>query len=680
MTSPDANTTKYRGYRRELLSGIAAGTAVFATSGAAAATSRNGRSAVENDEAGSPRQMEALDRGLVAVPVDDGVLVRWRLLGTEPADLGFHVFRDGERVNNKPITESTNYLDPEGTTDSTYAVRPVGNGRAGGGKHNGRKHVRGKRGGNGSDRKPGMSESVEVWDEQYKEIPLNKPDPVEGEDGETVTYHANDASVGDLTGDGTLDIVLKWSPSDSKVNPLDGYTSDVLLDGYTIEGEHLWRINLGRNIQAGPAYTSFAVYDFDGDGTAEVTMRTSDGTTDGTGTVIGDPDADHSTEDGRILEGPEYLTVFDGETGEALATEDFEPARGDVCDWGDCYGHRVNHFLPAPAYLDGERPSIVMGRGYYEKTMLAAWDFRDGELDVRWIFDSTDGNEEYEGQGNHQLSIADVDGDGRDEIVYGAMVVDHDGTGLYSTGWGHGDALHVSDFDPSRDGLEVFQPHEYGTYGATFRDAETGELLWGKGDGEKDIGRGMIADIDPNYDGAEAWAGIPLSDDGLSTWTASGERIRETPIGSANSAIWWTGDLHRELLDHDFLGYDEGGYGHGWIKKWNPETEELERLKTFDGTRSNNGSKGNPCFSGDILGDWREEVIWRTDDSEALRLYATPHETDHRLYTLLHDPQYRVALAWQNVIYNQPPWPSYFIGHGMDEPPKPDIELVAADD
>ncbi|WP_408960705.1 rhamnogalacturonan lyase [Natrinema sp. 74] len=633
--------------------------------------------------------MESLGRGLVAVPVEGGVLVRWRLLGTEPVDLGFHVFRDGERVNDEPITESTNFLDPDGTTESTYAVRPVGFGRIGEREHDEREwrdgerdhdeRPHGRRGhdGNDDDRKPGLSKSVEVWDNQYKEIPLNKPESVEGENGETVTYHANDASVGDLTGDGTLDIVQKWSPSNAKDNAHEGQTSDVLLDGYTLEGEHLWRINLGQNIRAGAHYTPFVVYDFDGDGKAEVAVRTSDGATDGSGTVIGDPDADYVNDAGRILEGPEYLTVFDGETGEELATKDFEPARGDICDWGDCYGNRADRFLAGVAYLDGERPSILMTRGYYAKSMLAAWDFRDGELETRWIFDSDDGNEEYEAQGNHQLSVADVDGDGKDEIVYGAMVVDHDGTGLYSTGWNHGDALHVSNFDPSRDGLEVFMPHEWGPYGATFRDAGTGELLWGV-EAEGDIGRGMIADIDPNYDGAEAWAGIPLSDNDIGLWSAQGEQINENSVNSMNFGIWWTGDLHRELLDHDFLGYDEGGYGHGWIKKWNPETEELELLRSFDGTRSNNGSKGNPCFSGDILGDWREEVIWRTDDSEALRLYATPYETDHRLYTLLHDPQYRTALAWQNAGYNQPPWPSYFLGHGMDEPPTPDIELVSA--
>nr|WP_275086349.1 rhamnogalacturonan lyase [Natronorubrum halophilum] len=673
MTNSNKSRRRFRRSRRELLGGIAAGTTVLGTSGISAATAdgrtnrRAGGSGRGKGGHGSPRQMEALDRGLVAVPAEDGVLVRWRLLGTDPGNLGFHVYRDGERVNNKPITDSTNFLDPEGTTDSTYAIRPVGVGRVKNGRN------RRKRG----HRKPGMSKSVEVWDEQYKEIPLNKPSSVEGEDGETVTYHANDASVGDLTGDGSLDIVQKWTPSNAKDNSQSGHTSDVLLDGYTMDGEHLWRINLGQNVRAGAHYTPFVVYDFDGDGTAELAVRTADGTTDGTGAVIGDPDADYANEDGYVLEGPEYLTVFDGETGEELATTDFEPARGDICDWGDCYGNRGDRFLAGVAYLDGERPSILTTRGYYEKSMLAAWDFRDGDLETQWIFDSDDGNEEYEGQGNHQLATADVDGDGKDEIVYGAAVIDHDGTGLYSTGWNHGDALHVSDFDPSRDGLEVFMPHEWGPYGMTFRDAETGELLWGE-EGDGDIGRGMIADIDPNSKGAEAWAGIPLSDDGLGTWTADGERLSEDTVDSINSAVWWTGDLQRELLDHDFLGWEEG-YGVGWIKKWNPETEELDLVKSFDGTRSNNSSKGNPCLSGDILGDWREEVIWRTEDSEALRLYATPHETDHRLYTLLHDPQYRTAIAWQNVGYNQPPWPSYFLGHGMDDPPKPDIELVTDD-
>lgn len=638
------------------------GTGALATGAVGSVTATGPGNSEENGS--STRQMESLDRGVVAVPVDGGVLVRWRLFGTEPTDLGFHVFRDGDRVNNKPITDSTNYLDSDGTTESTYAVRPVGVGRAGGETGGGRTH----------SAKPGMSKSVEVWDEQYKEIPLNKPDAVEGENGDRVTYHANDASVADLTGDGTLDIVLKWSPSNAKDNSQTGHTSDVLLDGYTMEGEQLWRVNLGQNIRAGAHYTPFQVYDFDGDGKAELAVRTSDGTTDATGTVIGDPDADYANENGYVLEGPEYLTVFDGETGEALATKPFEPARGDVCDWGDCYGNRVDRFLAGTAYLDGERPSIVMTRGYYAKTMLAAWDFRDGELTSRWIFDSTDGYPEYEGKGAHSLATADVDGDGKDEIVYGGAVIDHDGSGLHTTTMVNPDAQHCGDFLPDREGLEIFVPSEYppeGAPSASMRDAATGEYIWAA-DGD-DVGRAMVADVDPAYRGAEAWAS-----GGVGTWTANGEQIREEPISSINSAVWWTGDLHRELLDHDWN--TEQNYGVGNLAKWNPETETLDRLKTFDGTRSNNWTKGNPCLSGDILGDWREEVLWRREDSEALRLYATPYETDHRLYTLLHNPQYRTGIARQNAGYNQPPWPSYFLGHEMEEPPMPDIELVSTDD
>ena len=605
---------------------------------------------VADDDTG-PRRMEALDRGVVAVPADGGVLVRWRLFGTEPADAAFDVYRDGERVTDEPVTESTNYLDPDGEPGASYAVERV----------------------DGED--ASRSDPVEAWEEQYKRIPMNRPGPVEAAapgDDSMISYHANDASVGDLTGDGSLDLVLKWSPENARDNAHEGYTNQTIFDAYQLDGTHLWRVELGPNVRAGAHYAQFLVYDFDGDGRAEMAVRTGDGTVDGEGTVIGDPDADYRNETGRILEGPEYFTVFDGETGEALTTVDYEPARGDVSDWGDDYGNRSDRFLACVAYLDGERPSIVNARGYYEKTMLAAYDFRDGELTQRWVFDSTEGNEEYEGQGNHQLSVADVDGDGRDEIVYGACAIDHDGTGLYSTGWLHGDALHCGDFLPDREGLEVYQVHEpeNAPHGASMREAGTGELIWGEYTGT-DTGRGMVADIDPEHDGAEAWAPA-----GVGLWTADGDRIGETPQ-SYNSAIWWTGDLRRELLDHDWQG---DGVGIGNIERWDPNAGELERLKTFEGTRSNNWTKGNPCLSGDLLGDWREEVIWREPDSEALRLYATPHETDHRIPTLLHDPQYRLALAWQNVAYNQPPHPSFFLGVDMDDPPRADLELVSTDD
>ena len=595
--------------------------------------------------------MEALDRGVVAVPAaDGGVLVRWRLRADDPDGVRFHVYRDGECLTDDPLGGATNYRDAEGSADATYAVESVVDGEAG-----------------------ERSGPVEVWADGYREVPLDRPaDPDPDHDVDwPVRYVANDASAADLTGDGSYDIVLKWDPTDSKDNAHEGHTSPQILDGYTLDGEHLWRIDLGRNVRAGAHYTQFLVYDFDGDGAAEVAVRTADGTVTGDGETIGDPDADYRNHTGRVLSGPEYLSVFDGETGEELARTDYRPARGNVADWGDYYGNRVDRYLGAVAYLDGEHPSIVCARGYYEKTMLAAFDFRDGELSHRWTFDSDDGNEAYAGQGNHQLSVADVDGDGKDEIVYGACVIDHDGTGLYSTGWGHGDALHCGDLDPSREGLEVFQIHESSRaeHGASMRDAGTGDLIWGEHTGT-DTGRGMAADIDPAHDGAECWA---LAGVGLRT--VDGERIDDTP-SSVNFGIWWTGDELRELLDHDF-DREEAWAGTGKIDRWDPEAGELETLRTFEGTRSNNYTKGNPCLQADLLGDWREEVVWRTEDSEALRVYATPHETHRRLTTLMHDPQYRTAIAWQNVAYNQPPHPSFFIGDGMaDQPERPEVDIA----
>ncbi|HEX6972062.1 MAG TPA: rhamnogalacturonan lyase [Limnochordia bacterium] len=592
--------------------------------------------------------MEQLDRGLVAVAVGGGAFVSWRLLGTDPAAIAFNLYRDGERVNDAPLIGGTNYLDPRGTPQSQYTVRPVIGGAEGEG-----------------------SAPVSVWRHPYLEIPLDRPEGGVTPDGVRYTYSANDASVGDLDGDGQYEIVLKWDPSNSKDNAHDGYTGPVYLDAYRLDGQRLWRIDLGLNVRAGAHYTPFIVYDLDGDGRAELAVRTADGTVDGRGRVIGDPTADYRNARGRVLEGPEFLTVFDGETGQARVSIPFEPARGRVSDWGDDYGNRVDRFLAGVAYLDGERPSLIMSRGYYAKTVIVAFDLRGGRLVRRWTFSSEDpGNAAYRGQGNHSLSVADVDGDGRDEIIFGAMVVDDDGRGLYATGWGHGDALHVGDLDPTRPGLEVWQVHESRTspYGASLRDAQSGAIIWGVHTG-RDTGRGMAADIDPRYPGAEMWAAA-----GVGLWSAQGEKIGST-TPTINFGIWWDGDLLRELLDHDWR--PAFGAGVGKIDKWDPEAQRLVNLVTFDGTFSNNGTKGNPALSADILGDWREEVIWRTEDSRALRLYTTTAPTAHRIYTLMHDSQYRVAVAWQNVGYNQPPHPSFFLGVGMAPPPPPAIRTVA---
>nr|WP_282319570.1 rhamnogalacturonan lyase [Paenibacillus amylolyticus] len=585
--------------------------------------------------AAGARQMEYLDRGVVAVKTGTGVFVSWRLLGTEGSNVSFNVYRDGTKVNPTPITNSTNLQDASGTSSSKYTVRAVVSGT-----------------------EQAASAAASVWGNNYLSVPLSVPAGGTTPDGVAYTYSANDASAGDLDGDGEYELIVKWDPSNSKDNSQSGYTGEVFIDAYKLNGTRLWRISLGKNIRAGAHYTQFMVYDLDGDGKAEVAMKTADGTKDGTGVVIGDASKDYRNSSGYVLSGPEFLTVFNGQTGKALSAVNYEPARGNVSSWGDNYGNRVDRFLAAIAYLDGERPSLVMARGYYTRTVLVAYNWRNGQLTKQWTFDSnTSGNSGYAGQGNHNLSVADVDGDGKDEIVYGAMAVDDNGKGLYTTGLHHGDAMHLSDLDPDRPGLEVFQVHETpSNAGVEFRDAGTGQLIWGVKT-TKDIGRGMAADIDPRYKGAEVWA------DG-SLYTAKGQKLGTTLPSSTNFGIWWDGDLLRELLDSNR------------IDKWNYANSTTMNLLTASGVSSNNGTKSTPNLQADLFGDWREEVVWRTNDSSALRIYTTTAVTDKRIYTLMHDPVYRLGVAWQNVAYNQPPHTGFYLGEGMSTPPVPNIRYA----
>ncbi|CAM5344983.1 Rhamnogalacturonan endolyase YesW [Streptomyces violaceorubidus] len=399
------------------------------------------------------------------------------------------------------------------------------------------------------------------------------------------------------------------------------------------------------------------MYDYDGDGRAEVAMKTADGTKDGTGAVIGSSSADHRNSSGYVLSGPEYLTMFNGQTGKAMGTVDYVPARGSVSSWGDSYGNRVDRFLAGTAYLDGSRPSVIMARGYYTRTVIAAWDWRGGQFTRRWTFDtnsSTNSGKGYDGQGNHQLSVADVDGDGRDEIVYGAMAVDDNGNALWTTRNGHGDAMHVGDFDPSRAGLEEFKVDEDGSKPSSWMaDARTGQILWSTG-ASGDNGRGVAADIWSGSAGAESWSS---AESGIRN--PKGTVVHSRKPSSANFLSWWDGDPVRELLD----GTHVDKYG----------TSGDTRLLTGSGVASNNGTKATPVLAGDILGDWREEVVWRTSDNTALRIYSTPYDTDTRITTLLHDTQYRTALAWQDTAYNQPPHPSFFLGAGMSTAPRPSV-------
>ncbi|WTI84246.1 rhamnogalacturonan lyase [Streptomyces sp. NBC_00726] len=582
--------------------------------------------------AATARQVEALDRGVVSVHTGSGNLISWRWLATDPDSVAFNVYRAGTKVNSSPVTGSTNYFHTGAPNSADYTVRAVVDGV-----------------------EQGDSVHAVQFRAGYKDVPISPPPGGTTPDGVAYTYEANDASVGDLDGDGALDFVLKWQPTNAKDNSQSGYTGNTVVDGIRLDGTRLWRIDLGRNIRSGAHYTQFQVYDYDGDGRAEVAMKTADGSTDGRGTVIGSASADHRNSAGYVLSGPEYLTMFNGLTGAAMGTVDYVPARGTVSSWGDNYGNRVDRFLAGTAYLDGGRPSLIMARGYYTRTVIAAWDWRGGAFTRRWTFDtnsSTNTGRGYDGQGNHQLSVADVDGDGRDEIVYGAMAVDDDGRSLWTTRNGHGDAMHVGDLDPARPGLEEFKVDEDGSKPSSWMaDAKTGQIIWSTPAGG-DNGRGVSDDI---------WAGSP----GAESWSSAASGLRD-PHGtvvasrkpsSTNFLAWWDGDTTRELLD----GTHIDKYG----------TSGDTRLLTGASVHSNNGTKATPVISGDLLGDWREEVVWATTNNTALRIYSTPYETTTRITTLLHDTTYRTALAWQNTAYNQPPHPGFFLGDGMATAPRP---------
>ena len=621
-------------------------------------------------------QMEDLDRGLVAVKRNGDVLLSWRMLGTDPTDISFNLYRKSNggspvKVNGSPITTKTNYVDaPSALQSHEYFVRPIIN---------------------GIELGPANPDSIPEYatipifapSKYFHEVPLQIPSPINGN-----PYEANDASVGDLDGDGEYEIVLKWVAAEAPM----------YLDAYKLDGTQLWRISLGQNISASftgfPDAMTFSVYDLDGDGKAEVAMNTAPGAKDGLGNWVlepgDDPNANYVNGSGYAATGPEYFSVFDGETGALLANTDLGPARGTLEDWGDGYGHRATTFQQAVVYLDGVRPSIVVGRGIYHaigegngistgKTEMTTYNWRDGTLSEVWTFTASYGaptgnvNPEYVGQGNQQITVGDVDGDGYDEIVWGAMAVDHDGTGLYSTGIGHGDALHMSDMDPTNPGLEVFKPNEnaseYADAAAVMFDAMTGEKLV-RIPGTGDVGRGVAGDIDPNSPGYELWATT-----GGSIYAADGTPLYATPSNMfQNFLVWWDGDLTRELLDGTT------------ISEWNNPGRSNFDLSPENGssqwwapdTSSNNGTKATPSLAGDIWGDWREEVIWRKSDNTALRIFSTPFETDTRMVTLMHDRMYREAIAWQNGYYNQPPHPSFFLGAGMTTPPSPNIYLASA--
>ncbi len=597
-------------------------------------------------------QVEYLDRGLVVIPSETGNALSWRLLASDPEMVSFDVYRNGRKINPDKLTESTFFVDELGTASDNYQVKAFYS------RQHGRlpPQVKGV----------STSDVVQPWQAPYLSVPLQKPadDWIKGQ---TYHYSANDASVADLDGDGQYEILLKWYPSNAKDNSQSGDTGPTLIDAYTLEGEQLWRINLGPNIRSGAHYTQFIAYDFDGDGRAELAMKTADGTVDGEGQVIGNANARYRNDAGYVLSGPEYLTMFDGLSGKALDTIDYEPPRGDINSWGDGYGNRVDRFLAGVAYLDGSKPSLFMARGYYTRVVVASYDWVDSKFQRRWEFDTNNGGEDAlaYGQGAHSITVGDVDADGKDEIVYGAATIDDDGHLLYSTLLGHGDAQHMTDIDPNRPGMEIYMVHETPSaytrngveYGVELHDAATGEILWYRPSNQADVGRGVSADIDPNYAGNENWA----TRGGLVA--ADGTVISSNRPAPVNFVSWWDGDLSRELLDKTT------------ISKWLPDVMgTTPLLEGADyGVVSNNGTKATPSLSADIFGDWREEVMWATSDSRELRIFSTPHSTQYRFPTLMQDTQYRVAIAWQNVGYNQPPHPAFYLGSDMVEVPEYEV-------
>ncbi len=637
-------------------------------------------------------QMENLDRGLVAVPAKSkGIFLSWRLLGTDTNDTRFTIYRGSEVIaENKKLT---NWVDEDGTTSDSYTIQTVGGPN------------------------DGTSDAVTPWENLYKTINLQRPEGGSNLSGD-YTYEPNDCSVGDVDGDGQYELFVKWMPSLQNHSWPGVISGPLVLDCYRLDGSRLWRINLGRNLMASDHVTQFMVYDFDGDGKAEMICKTAPGSVDGQGNYVSaaatdatilstdndayyvdetattDPDTGEALSyNGFVKSGPEFLTVFNGLTGAAMHTIYYRPNRNmgwggapsEYSDlWGDSYGGRAERHLACVAHLDGpeSNPSAVMCRGIYRAVALWAVDFDGTQLKQKWLHISktvsevehydqsntmtthtyTSNTFDHVGasytsftafaQGCHSLTVGDVDQDGKDEIVYGGATIDDNGMLLYSTGLGHGDALHLGDLDPDRPGLEIYKVNEQSPYGAAMWDAKTGEPIW-RITANGDTGRGVCFDIDSRYRGNEKWCSY--SEDYVTN--LAGEIISENKP-TYNFRIYWDGDLQDELLDNGCLDK--------WVEATNKSTRIYPEKNTnlYNYGRSCNGTKATPNLMADLLGDWREEVILWSDDGNGncfLRLVTSNERTDYRVPTLMHDHTYRMAIAWQNVGYNQPPHLGYYL-------------------
>ena len=698
-------------------------------------------------------QMEKLDRGLVVVSTSSvSFFASWRLLGTDNKDATtFDLLRDGNVIAKD--LKVTNYEDLDGTKTSTYQVVTKVNGET-----------------------VETTAPVSPWPGKFLSLKLNRPaggihkswgDDKNRSKGTNLpyAYYPNDMSVGDVDGDGQYELFLKWESTHAQDNSYSlGYTGNTYIDCYRMDGTQLWRIDLGMNIRDGAHYTQFMVYDFDGDGRAEMMCKTATGSKDGQGNYVNqaatdatikghDNTKDYRNSSGHILQGPEYLTVFEGLTGKALHTTWYLPGRagtgntlpsgktategggelGKVSDfpsgfWGDNYGGRSERFLGAVAYVNGaNQPACgIFSRGYYTQAYVWAVSFDGTRLHTEWLHaspsptqslvfsskfeegqtgvqinvdgdvllrnplrtassntggvKSTDsngglvGSNTLYGNGNHNMSIADVDGDGCDEIIWGAAALDNDGSLLYATGYGHGDAIHVGKMIPDSADLYVFDVHEeklssdHGSW--DLHNARTGYVVWHGGPADSDNGRGMAADLYPSkLRGYQFWS----SDERNPRSAATGNTVINKSC-TVNYRIYWDGSYQDQLFDGSYqynkdLGidaaWDQSSHANPIIQKWNGSS--FSNVISFNSSNYNNAqtanyTKSTPCLQADILGDWREELIlWNKKDSAEIMIFTTWTPTKYTVPTLMHDHTYRMAVAWQNSAYNQPPHLGYYL-------------------
>ena len=595
------------------------------------------------------RVTDKLDRGLVALPSGSGNFVSWRIMGEEYYDVEYNLYRDGVKLNAVPLKVS-NYTDTKGTSSSKYQVAAV---------------VRGV--------EQDKCAEVTRWNNGYLDIPMQ---PVINRNGQVVTsnYTLNDVSLADVDGDGISEFIVKRNSNTAREYSTNKYDFH-RLECYTITGKRLWYIDLGPNMISGPDEQYDIIgYDWDCDGKAEMLLRGADNMiihkADGTTVEIGNMNFDSRNtlqSDANMAythTGNEFLLYLNGETAEPYVTMPYplprlEKGQSDLnAVWGDGYGHRsTKHFFAAP-YLDGRRPSIFLGRGAYTIHKMCAFDVNPEthELTQRWRWDDPGGA--WRGQGYHNFGIADVDMDGRDEIVFGSMVIDDNGEGLSTTGLGHGDAQHTGDLDPYRWGLEHFACNESAP-AMNYRNATTSKIYY-RLVGTGDDGRALCGNFTNSYPGC---VGKSASSGVIST--VADKVLPGVPGFDLNFRIYWDGDLCEEILN------SPGTEKEAKIDKI--VGNGVNRIFTSSGCKMNNWSKNNPGATGDIIGDWREELVLRTGDNAKLRIYTTTTPTSHRIYTLWHDHQYRQAMVWQSIGYNQPPHLSYFLGEleGITVAPPP---------